>query len=75
MKYDSLYDAFQYANEQRKRNNFNTFIEILDARLTKDLDNYYVTDRKQYEIVLANIKEQGIRVFRNSEGKHKLKFM
>ncbi len=73
---DALYQVFQKAVEERKRRNFNTFMDELEGGLIIDLDNAYASgDIEKYNRLLNNIKKQGIRVFRNSEGKHKLKFM
>ena len=38
------------------------------------LDNFYQTDREKYEERLGIIKSMGCRVFRNSEGKHIIKY-
>ncbi len=70
--YDSLYNLFRESNEQRKRRNFNAFMDGFLTGMDKDLDKYYATDREKYEQVLNNVKSMGIRVFRNSAGKHKL---
>ena len=73
---DALYQVFQKAVEERKRRNFNAFMDGFEGGLIIDLDNAYASgDIEKYNKLLNNIKEQGIRVFRNSEGKHKLKFM
>lgn len=72
----ALYQVLQKAVEERKRRNFNAFMDGFEGGLIIDLDNAYASgDIEKYNRLLNNIKEQGIRVFRNSEGKHKLKFM
>lgn len=75
-KWDDLYIYAQMVNEQRKKENFNTFMDTVDKGLTCDLDNAYASgDMKKYDDLVSNIKEKtGARIFRNSEGKHKLKF-
>ena len=73
--YDDLYKVFRQADEERKRTNFNAFMNCLTAGMIKDLNRYYVEDRNQYEITLNNLKKQGIRVFRDSNGRHKLQFI
>lgn len=72
---DMLYHAFQQANEERKRNNFNAFMDGLEGGLVKDLDSSYASgDMQKYNKLVANLKNKGMRIFRNSEGKHKVKF-
>jgi hypothetical protein len=75
-KWDDLYTYAQMADEQRKKENFNAFMDGLDKGLTSDLDNAYASgDMKKYDDLVSSIKTKtGARVFRNSEGKHKLKF-
>lgn len=73
---DMLYEAFQRVNEDRKKRNFNAFMDGLEGGLTKDLDSAYASgDNERYQTLVNNIKKQGMRVFRNSEGKHKIKFI
>ena len=73
---DVLYNMFNQANEARKRKNFDTFMSSLKSNLTIDLDKAYASDDKAYyEQILKNIKSQGIKVFRNSQGKHKLQLV
>lgn len=68
-----LYQAFQMANEERKRRNFDAFMTGFEGGLIKDLDEAYASN--DTEKLKRNIKEKGIRIFRNSEGKHKIKFI
>ena len=71
-----LYQAFQQVNEQRKRKNFDAFMTGLEGGLVMDLDKTYASgDKEKYEQLLSNIKSRGIRVFRNSAGKHQVKFI
>ena len=71
-----LYQAFQMANEERKRRNFDAFMTGLEGGLIEDLDKAYASnDTEQYEKLKRNLKAKGIRIFRNSEGKHKIKFI
>lgn len=71
-----LYQAFQMANEERKRRNFDAFMTGFEGGLIKDLDEAYASnDTEKYEKLKRNIKAKGIRIFRNSEGKHKIKFI
>lgn len=75
-EWDSLYQEFRQAVEQRKRNNFDVFMNKLNDDLTKDLDNVWLSgDSERYNRLLSNVKAQGIRVFRNDDGKHKLQFI
>lgn len=75
---DKLYQAFQEANEQRKRENFNYFFDHLEEGYVKDLDDAYASgDMESYEKLKSNIKSGMFpaKVFRNSEGKHKISFI
>lgn len=73
--YDQLYGIFQQAREQQQRENFNAFMSGLEIGLVNDLNKAWIEDREHYDTLLINIKKDGIRVFRNEAGKHKLKFM
>ena len=73
--YDQLYGIFQQAREQQQRENFNAFMSGLEIGLVNDLNKAWIEDREHYDTLLINIKKDGIRVFRNEGGKHKLKFM
>lgn len=46
----------------------------MDINLEQILDNFYQTDRVKYEEKLTIVKSMGYRVFRNSEGKHIIKY-
>lgn len=73
---DMLYQTLRMAEEKRKRDNFNAFMDAFDGGLRMDLDKAYASgDTQRYERLLNNVKAEGIRVFRNSEGKHKLKYI
>lgn len=75
-KYDNMYDSFVKAREEQKRENFNAFMFGLEEGLIKDLDEAYASgDMEKYTKYTNNLKEKGIRIFRNSEGKHKIKFV
>ena len=69
MDYNDLYNALMGANEQRK---FNYFMNGLNAGLVEDLNKAFQGDRAEYEALLARIKAQGFRVFRDSKGRHKI---
>lgn len=74
--YSDIYKIFQQADEQRKQQNFNAFMNGFEANLIKDLNESYSSgNMEQYEKLLKNIKENGIRVFRDSKDRHKLKFI
>lgn len=81
-EYDELYDLFARGQEVQKREKFSIFMNGLVEGLTKDLDDSYagiggIVQRSgktiNYETLLSNVKAQGFKVFRNSQGKHKLK--
>lgn len=76
MKYDNLYDQYQNMKESQKQQNFDAIMSALDKQLTTRLDETFSAGaQEEYDKMLSNIKARGIKVFRNSEGKHKLKFM
>jgi hypothetical protein len=73
---DILYSAFRQADEQRKRRNFDAFMDGFEGGLIKNLDDTYKSgNQESYQRLLNNIKSKGIKVLRNSEGKHKLQFV
>lgn len=69
---EELYNKVIQQKAARQRQNIESFIVEFEKQMTGDLDKFYQTDKEQYNIALANVKKQGIRVFRNAEGKHKL---
>ena len=72
---DKLYSMLNEANEDRKRRNFNAFMDGLESGLVKDLNKAYASgDMERYNKLVSNIKARGIRVLRNSQGIHKVKF-
>lgn len=75
-EWDDLFSVFQQADEQRKRRNFDAFMKGFNGGLVYDLDNAYASgDMEKYNRLVTNIKNNGIKIFRNSEGKHKLKYI
>lgn len=72
MDYSDLYNTLMGMNEQRKKDNFNAFMNGLNAGLVEDLNKAFQGDRAEYEALLARIKSQGFRVFRDSKGRHKI---
>lgn len=72
MDYSDLYDTLMGMNEQRKKDNFNAFMNGLNAGLVEDLNKAFQGDKAEYEALLARIKAQGFRVFRDSKGRHKV---
>lgn len=72
-----LYRAFQMADEKRKRQNFEYFMDGLEAGIISNLNKYYASgDMERYERYKKNVKEKtGAKIFRNSEGKHKIQFV
>lgn len=74
MDLDALYNQFREAKEQQKQENFKVFMTTLVYGLVSDLDTCYASgDVDKYNTLVNNIKSRGgFRIFRNSEGKHKL---
>ena len=72
---DKLYEAVQAAEEASRRENFNAFFDSFESGITKDLDRYFVEDQSKYTDMVNRLKAQDIRIFRNSQGKHKIKYV
>ena len=73
---DKLYNIYRQTKEEREKANFKAIMGWTDYFLTDDLDKAYASgDMNEYNRMLGNIKERGIRVFRNADGKHKLKWV
>ena len=72
-----FYQMMQAAEEQRKRRNFNAFMNGLEKGIIDDLNKAYASgDMENYQNILHNIKERtGFRIFRNSKGEHKIKVL
>ena len=73
---DYLYEMFKQADEERKKRNLNAFFSGLKGGLICDLDDAYSSgDSIRYNRLVTNIKQQGMRIYRNSDGKHKIKIV
>lgn len=72
---DKLYEAVQAAKEARRRENFDAFFDSFESGITKDLDRYFVEDQTKYRDMVYRLKARGFRIFRNSQGKHKIKYV
>ena len=45
----------------------------LEGGMIEDLNKAYSSgDKNEYDRIVANLKKQGAKIFRNSEGKHKV---
>lgn len=74
MDYNNFYDYLQSMNKQRNQEKFNAFMLGLESGLTNDLDKLYADGNMiKYKKIVDNLKSKGIRVFRNTYGKHKIK--
>ena len=73
---DLLYQFVQSAEEQRKRRNFDAFMDGLESDLIKDLNEIYASgDMKRYHQYVHNVKKTtGFTILRNSNGEHKLQY-
>lgn len=72
---DKLFDLFQKAEQQRVKRNLDAFIAGFECGAIEDLDKKYESnDVDGYERMVSNLKSRGIKVLRNSNGKHKLKY-
>lgn len=72
---NKLYEAVQALKEERRRENFNVFLDSFESGIVKDLDRYFVEDQSKYTDMVNRLKARGIRIFRNSQGKHKIKYV
>ena len=73
--YGDLYQFFLKADEERKRTNFNAFMNGFESGLVEDLNKAYKESPAKYEKLLKNVKSKGIRIFRDNNGRHKLQFI
>ena len=80
-KYEDLYSMFTHVKEARQKENFNAFMEGLESGLVDDLDKHYrlgkndPAEKQKYDALVDRIKRMNVRIFRNSDGKHKLNFV
>lgn len=80
-KYEDLYGMFKQAEETRQKKNFNAFMTGLESGLVEDLDKHYrlgktdPAEKQKYDALVTRIKGMNIRIFRNSDGKHRLNFV
>ena len=55
---------------------FDAFMDGLEDGFVSDLNKAYKSgDEEQYKQMVRNIKSKGIKVLRNSQGEHKVKFI
>ena len=75
MSYDNFFDKLQSIQQEKQQRNFNAFMMGLENGLIDDLDKAFAKgDIKEYQKLCVNIKQYDIRIFRNSQGKHVIKF-
>lgn len=72
MNNNDLYDWFKGMADQNNRMKFDYFMNGLYAGLVEDLNKAFQGNKAEYETLLARIKSQGFRVFRDSKGRHKV---
>jgi PIN domain nuclease of toxin-antitoxin system len=71
--YSKLVKSFEKASKAANEQKIVTFISSIESKLKYDLDRLYAqNDIEAYNKTVNNVKLQGIKVYRNSEGKHKL---
>ena len=71
--YNKLLKSFEKANKAANEQKIVTFISSIESKLKFDLDRLYAeNDMEAYNKTVNNVKVYGIKVYRNSEGKHKL---
>jgi hypothetical protein len=74
-KYDYLFNDFKSAQEEVEKEKFNYFMIGLVSGIEADLNKAYTQGEirgRSYSDYLATIKSKGFKVFRNSEGKHRV---
>lgn len=71
--YNKLLKSFEKAKKAANDQKLVTFISSMESKMRYDLDMLYAqNDIEAYNKTVNNVKSQGIKVYRNSEGKHKL---
>lgn len=71
--YRKLIKSFEKATKAANEQKIATFISSMESKLIFDLDRLYSqNDMEAYNKTVNNVKSQGIKVYRNSEGKHRL---
>lgn len=71
--YRKLIKSFEKVNKAAKEQKLVTFISSIESKLKFDLDRLYSqNDMEAYTRTVNNVKAYGIKVYRNSEGKHRL---
>ena len=71
--YSKLIRSFEEASKSANEQKLVTFISSIESKLKYDLDRLYAqSDMEAYDKTVNNVKSRGIKVYRNSEGKHKL---
>ena len=71
--YNKLLKSFEKANKAAKEQKLLTFITSMESKMRFDLDRLYAeNDTEAYTKTVSNIKSRGIKVYRNSEGKHRV---
>lgn len=73
---DLLYQMMQMADEQRKRQNFDAFMDGFEFGIIKDLNEIYASgDMERYSRYVRKVKEKtGFKILRNSKGEHKIQY-
>ena len=74
-KYDYLFNDFKSAQDEAEKEKFNYFMIGIVSGIESDLNKAYAQGEIRgltYSDYLATIKSKGFKVFRNSEGKHRV---
>lgn len=72
---DKLFDSIQKLEQRRVQRNLDAVMTEFECSAIGNLDNMYESnDVAGYERMVSNLKSRGIKVLRNSNGKHKLKY-
>lgn len=71
--YRKLIKSFEEASKAANEQKLVTFISSIESKLKYDLDMLYAqNDMEAYNKTVNNIKSRGIKVCRNSKGKHRV---
>lgn len=71
--YNKLLKSFEKATKAANEQKLVAFIDGLESKLRYDLDRLYAqNDMEAYNTTVNNVKSRGVKVYRNSEGKHRL---
>ena len=69
---DAILQEIFRGGKQSEQDKLKYFFDGLENGIVEDLNRLYQKDQGRYEFYLSNVKSEGYKVFRNSQGKHKV---